>query len=75
MSEISKWVLSLHLRETESILFGSVCKLKKVSKIKISCNNIEIKAKSSVKHVRVVLDDGTTGKTMGSNVVRKSTVS
>ena len=53
MSEISKWLqanrLSLHLGKTESILFSSVCKLKKASKMKISYNNIDIEAKSSVK--------------------------
>ena len=63
--------LSLHLGKTESILFGSVRKLKKASKMKISCNNVEIEAKSSVKYLGVVLDQDLTGKTMGGNVVGK----
>jgi len=75
MNEISKWLqankLSLHLGKTESILFGSVHKLKKVSKMKISCNNVEIEAKSSVKYLGVVLDQDMTGSTMGNNVVKK----
>ena len=39
--------------------------------MKISCNNVEIQAKSSVKYLGVVLDQDMTGKTMGGNVVRK----
>ena len=38
--------------------------------MKISCNNVEIEAKSSVKYLGVVLDQVMTGKTMGGNVVR-----
>ena len=75
MNEISKWLqankLSLHLGKTESILFGSVCKLKKVSKMEISCNNINIEAKSSVKYLGVVLDQNMRGETMGGNIVKK----
>ena len=63
--------LSLHLGKTESILFGSVRKLKKVSNMKISCNSMQIEAKSSVKYLGVVLNQDMTGKTMGSNVVKK----
>ena len=73
MREISKWLqanrLSIHLGKTDSILFGSECKLKKVSKMKISCNNIEIEAKSSAKYLGVTLDEDMTGKSMGGNVV------
>ena len=75
MNEISKWLqenkLSLHLGKTESILFGSVRKLKKVSKMKITCNNIDIEAKSTVKYLGVALDQDMTGKTMGTSVVKK----
>ena len=50
MNGISDWLqanrISIHLGKTESILFGSVRKLKKASKMKISCNNVEIEAKS-----------------------------
>ena len=38
--------------------------------MKISCNNIEIDAKSSVKYLGVTLDHDMTGKPMGGNVVR-----
>ena len=75
MNEISKWLqankLSLHLGKTESILFGSVRKLKKVSKMKITCNNVNLEAKSSVKYLGVTLDQDMTGETMGSSVVKK----
>ena len=75
MHGISDWLqanrLSLHLGKTESILFGSVRKLKKASKMKILCNNIEIEAKSSVKYLGVVFYQDMTGKTIGGNVVRK----
>ena len=64
-------LLSLHLGKTERILFGSVMKLKIASKMKISCNNVEIEAKSSAKYLGVVLDHYMTGKTMGGNVGRK----
>ena len=77
MNGISDWLqanrLSLHLGKTKSrpILFSSVRKLKKAPKMKLSCNNVEIEAKSSVKYLGVVLDQDMTGKTMGGNVVRK----
>ena len=58
MNGISKWLqvnkLSLHLGKTESILLGFVPGVlykkvfKQVSKLKISCNNVEIAIKSSV---------------------------
>ena len=62
--------LSLHLKKYESIMFGSVRKLKRASKMKISCSNVESEAKSSVKYLGVVMDQDMTGKTMGGNVVR-----
>ena len=75
MNEISKWLqenkLSLHLGKTESILFGTVRKLKKVSKMKIEGNNVDIEAKSSVKYLGVTLDQDMTGITMGGSVVKK----
>ena len=39
--------------------------------MKISCNNVEIEAKCSIKYLGVVLDQDMTGETIGGNVVRK----
>ena len=39
--------------------------------MKINCNGVEIEAKSSVKYLGVVLDQDMSGRTMGSNVVKK----
>ena len=55
MKEISKWLqsnwLSRYIWNRQSLLFGSVHKLRKVSKMKISSNNIEIESKSSVRYL------------------------
>ena len=75
MNEVSKWLqenkLSLHLGKTESILFGSVRKLKNVSKMNITCDNVEIEAKSSVKYLGLTMDQDMTGTTMGNSVIKK----
>ena len=75
MNKISKWLqsnkLSLHLGKTESIVFGSKCKLRNVSEMKISCNDVKIEAKSSVKYLGVVLDQDMSGETTGSKIVKK----
>ena len=69
MNGISNWLqankLSLHLGKIESILFGSVRKLKKASKMKISCNNVETEAKFTGKYLGVVLDQDVTGENRG----------
>ena len=51
--------------------FGSVHKLKKASKMSISCNNIEIEARYPITYLGVTLDQDMTWKTMGGNAVRK----
>lgn len=75
MCSLSKWLesnkLSLHLGKTESILYGSKRKLKKVDKMKLSCNNIEIGAKKSVKYLGAVIDQDLSGTTMASSVINK----
>ena len=65
---ITKFHLVKTWLKTVSILFGSVRKLKKASKMKISCNNVEIETKSSVKYLGVVLDQDMTRKTNCGNV-------
>ena len=75
MMSISIWLesnkLSLHLCKTESILFGSKRKLKKVSKLNIVCNDVQLESKSSVKYLGATIDQNMSGKTMGTNVVKK----
>ena len=52
LQNCSKWLtdnkLSLHLRKTECILFGSKRKLGKVGAFSIQCNGHEIKSQESV---------------------------
>ena len=75
METVSKWLitnkLSLHLGKTESIVFASKKKLKKVSKMKIVCNNVDIESKSSVKYLGATLDQDMSGKSMGQSVIKK----
>ena len=75
MDKISKWLdcnkLSLHLGKTESILFASKKKLKKVSTLDIKCNGVAIEAKSHVKYLGAVIDQDMTGRTMCTNVIKK----
>jgi len=75
MKNISKWLesnkLSLHLGKTESILFGSKSKLKKMSKLNISCNDVQLESKSSVKYLGATIDQNMSGKSMGTNIVQK----
>jgi hypothetical protein len=63
--------LSLHLGKTESILFGSKRKLKKVSKLNVACNGVQLEPKPSVKFLGAVLDQSMSGKTMGTSIVKK----
>jgi len=75
LSNISKWLecnkLSLHLGKTESILFGSKRKLKKVENLNIVCNDVRIESKSAVKYLGAVLDQDISGQSMGNNVISK----
>ena len=43
--------LSRYNWDRQSLLFGSVHKLRKLSKMKISCNNIQIEPKSFVRYL------------------------
>lgn len=75
MNKLSVWLesnkLSLHLGKTESILFGSKRKLKRISKMNILCNGVELEAKKQVKYLGATIDQDMSGKTMGSNIVTK----
>ena len=52
-------------------MFGSVHKLKKASKMKITCNGINVQAKSSIKYLRVILDQNMRGDSVRGNTVKK----
>jgi hypothetical protein len=69
LESVKEWLeenkLSLHLGKTESILFGTKRKLKKVSSLKVKCNNVILEAKTSVKYLGATLDQDLSGITMG----------
>ena len=63
--------LSLHLVKTETILCGSKKKLRKVSKMSICCNGVQLEARKSVKYLGATIDQDLSGSTMGENVIKK----
>ena len=73
--KLSNWLvdnkLSLHLGKTESILFGSSRNLKKISKLKINVNGIDIAANNVVKYLGADLEQNLSGECMGVKVVKK----
>ena len=62
--------LSLHLGKTESILFGSKRKFKKVESFDVKCGDIAIKRVTSVKYLGLKIDIDP-----GSNSIVKGTIS
>ena len=60
MKNCSDWLvdnkLSLHLGKTESMLFGSVPKLKKVKQFNVSCNGHVIPSQDKVKYLGLTID-------------------
>ena len=75
LESVSKWLvdnkLSLHLGKTESILFGSKKKLRKCSKLEVTCNGVKIESKSSVKYLGVDIDQSLSGEVTGGKVIKK----
>ena len=75
IEQIKLWLdsnkLSLHLGKTESIVFASKSKLKKVAKLKITCNGTEIESKDKVKYLGVVIDQDLSGTSLGNNIIKK----
>ena len=63
--------LSLHLGKTESILFGSKRKLKKVESFDVKCGNESIKHVNSVKYLGVQIDNDLSGNSIVKNIVTK----
>ena len=63
--------LSLHLGKTESILFGSKRKLKKVESFDVKCGDITIKHVTSVKYLGVQIDNDLGGNSIVKGIISK----
>ena len=57
----------IHLGKTETILFGSKKKVKRVEDFKVSCNGTAIKETNSVKYLGVTLDNTLSGESMANS--------
>ena len=68
---VRKSKLSLHVGITESILFGSARKLRKVASFNVTCGEVTLKSKTEVKYLGATLDKNLSGNTMCTNVIRK----
>ena len=64
-------ILSLHLGKTESILFGSKRKLRKVTSFEVKCNNEVIKNVNSVKYLGLQIDNDLAGDNIVKGIVKK----
>jgi hypothetical protein len=77
LQSCSQWLidnkLSLHLGKTECVLFGSKCKLKKVDKFQVTCNEHIITAQSSVKYlgINIPVDKFLSGEIIINNIIKK----
>ena len=63
--------LSLHVGQTECILFGSKIKLGRVGEFQISYNDQIIKAQNSIKYLGVTLDQCLSGDIMVNSILSK----
>ena len=63
--------LSLHLAKTESILFGSKKKLKRVISFEVKCGDIVIKNEESVRYLGVQLDNHLGGNSIVKGIISK----
>ena len=65
--------LSIHFGEdkTKSFLFASKCKIKKLQKLEIIYNKIQIKQHSRVTYLGCILEETMSGKSMANKVIRK----
>ncbi len=64
--------LSLHLGKTESLIFGSRRRLKKVKEFNVMCNGQSIEEAKSVKYLGVTLDQCLSGETLANNTIKKA---
>ena len=65
--------LSLNLGKAESMIFDPKCRLQKISleDFKISCNGIDIEARSSVKYLEIMIDQFLSGDLIVSSIIKK----
>ncbi len=75
LKNLSSWLeenkLSLHLGKTESIIFGSNRKLKRTTKLNITCNGVAIECKKQIKYLGCILDRFLSGEATVSNVAKR----
>ena len=75
LSSLKDWLeeskLSLHVGKTESIIFGSKRRLRKVSSFNVKCGEVTLRSKTEVKYLGATLDQCLSGNTMCTNVIRK----
>ena len=75
LSSCKKWLtdnrLSLHVGKTETILFGSCRRLKKVESFQVTCESVPVKRVHSVKYLGVLLDESMDGKSHANGLVKK----
>ena len=76
-SNLCEWFLdnklSIHFREdkTKSILFGTKRKLRKVGKLNMTCQGIDIKQNSQITYVGCILDETTSGEPVTYKTITK----
>ena len=77
-SNLCEWFLdnklSIHFGEdkTKSILFGSKRKLRKVGKLNITYQGVDIKQKSQVTYLGCILDETMSGEPMAHKTIKKT---
>lgn len=64
--------LSLHLGQTESIIFGSKYKLNKTSQLKIKVGDYTISPRTTANYLGCVLDNNLNGVSMAMKVLGKN---
>ena len=64
--------LSLHLEKTESILFGSKCKLNTCSSIQVRCAGTTLASQTHAKYLGIDLDQSLTGERVADKISCKS---
>ena len=76
LNSIREWLidnkLSLHLGETESILFASKRRLTKSESIQVQCDDKVLECKSHVKYLGLTLDQSLDGESIVDQIVKKS---
>jgi hypothetical protein len=76
MASLSEWLcdnkLSLHLGKTESILFGSKRKLKRVPFLKINCKDVPIESNNSVGYLGADIDQNCSGEFIANKIIKKA---